>query len=178
MICDCGKELPPACVEPPEPVTEPEPVEPDSAPEPVEPAPGEPELVKITTAPKRQTLAPHSVFLSYTGRITRSTFWIGVLLLILIFVSALLLIDHNESLVLWLFYLFPLCIWSYYALCAKRWHDQDKSGWWSLLIFIPLFGGIIMPLGCGIPDGTPGSNKYGAEPSSYGFVQAIGRRLS
>ena len=88
--------------------------------------------------------------------------------------SVVLLIDIVPLLLI----LFPLLIWSYYAVCAKRWHDQDKSGWWSLLIFIPLVGGIIMPLACGIPDGTPGCNKYGSEPRSYGFVRAIGRRLS
>jgi uncharacterized membrane protein YhaH (DUF805 family) len=50
------------------------------------------------------------------------------------------------------------------AVAAKRFHDRDKSGWWVLIIFIPIVGIIwyIVELGC-LP-GTPGPNRFGSDP--------------
>jgi uncharacterized membrane protein YhaH (DUF805 family) len=28
------------------------------------------------------------------------------------------------------------------AVAAKRWHDRDKSGWWSLIGLVPIIGGV------------------------------------
>jgi uncharacterized membrane protein YhaH (DUF805 family) len=50
------------------------------------------------------------------------------------------------------------------ALYAKRWHDRNKSGWWTLIGFVPIIGAIwiIVELGC--LRGTEGANTYGADP--------------
>jgi len=50
------------------------------------------------------------------------------------------------------------------AIAIKRYHDRDKSGWWILILFIPLVGFIwfLIELGC-LP-GTPGPNRYGPDP--------------
>jgi len=47
---------------------------------------------------------------------------------------------------------------------VKRYHDRDKSGWWILILFIPLVGFIwfLIELGC-LP-GTPGPNRFGPDP--------------
>ncbi|TPK61337.1 MULTISPECIES: DUF805 domain-containing protein [unclassified Mesorhizobium] len=37
------------------------------------------------------------------------------------------------------------------ALYAKRWHDRDKSGWWTLI-------------GLGVLEGAQGVNQYGRDP--------------
>lgn len=50
------------------------------------------------------------------------------------------------------------------AVLAKRWHDQDRSGWWSLLLLIPLLGGLIVLIMCGFIAGTPGPNRFGEGP--------------
>lgn len=49
------------------------------------------------------------------------------------------------------------------AVQVRRFHDQDKSGWWVLLGFVPLIGGIaVLVFMC--LEGTQGENQYGADP--------------
>jgi uncharacterized membrane protein YhaH (DUF805 family) len=50
------------------------------------------------------------------------------------------------------------------ALYAKRWHDRDKSGWWSLIILIPIIGAVWMLVELGILEGTRGPNRFGPDP--------------
>lgn len=50
------------------------------------------------------------------------------------------------------------------AILAKRWHDQDRSGWWSLLLLIPFLGGLIVLIMAGFIAGTPGPNRFGEGP--------------
>ena len=50
------------------------------------------------------------------------------------------------------------------ALYAKRWHDRNKSGWWSLIGLIPIIGGIWMLIELGFLKGTAGPNSYGPDP--------------
>lgn len=51
----------------------------------------------------------------------------------------------------------------YLAVGVRRLHDRDKSGWWLLLAFIPLIGGIILIIWFA-KEGTSGDNQYGADP--------------
>ena len=47
-----------------------------------------------------------------------------------------------------------------FALGARRLHDIDKSGWWQLLMLIPLLGWIILLVWfCRAPDDRP--NRFG-----------------
>ena len=46
---------------------------------------------------------------------------------------------------------------------VRRLHDVGKSGWWILLILIPLIGAIVLLIWM-IGKGTEGENKYGADP--------------
>ena len=46
------------------------------------------------------------------------------------------------------------------AVGVRRLHDLDKSGWWLLLIFIPLIGAIILIVWF-CTRGTPGPNRFG-----------------
>lgn len=49
------------------------------------------------------------------------------------------------------------------ALQVRRFHDQDKSGWFALLNLVPYFGPFIVLLFMLI-DGTHGENQYGPDP--------------
>lgn len=49
------------------------------------------------------------------------------------------------------------------ALQVRRFHDQDKSGWFALLNFVPYIGSIIV-LGFMLIEGTKGENSYGPDP--------------
>lgn len=46
----------------------------------------------------------------------------------------------------------------------KRWHDLDKSGWWVLINFIPIVGGLWCLVECGFLKGTVGPNRFGPDP--------------
>ncbi len=49
------------------------------------------------------------------------------------------------------------------ACQVRRFHDQDKSGWFVLLALIPFVGGLIVLVFMCLP-GTPGPNQYGPDP--------------
>jgi uncharacterized membrane protein YhaH (DUF805 family) len=46
------------------------------------------------------------------------------------------------------------------AVGIRRLHDTDKSGWWLLLVFIPIVGLIVLIV-FWATDGTRGANAYG-----------------
>lgn len=52
------------------------------------------------------------------------------------------------------------------AVAVRRFHDQDKSGWMYLLIFIPYVGGLILLVFMCL-DGTRGPNQYGPDPKGH-----------
>jgi uncharacterized membrane protein YhaH (DUF805 family) len=60
--------------------------------------------------------------------------------------------------------LYLALIWPSLAISIKRWHDRDKSGWWVLIGFIPLIGGIWALIETGFLEGTKGPNQYGLDP--------------
>lgn len=107
---------------------------------------------------------------SYQGRINRAKFWaaIGVFL-----VGALVaaIIDNVLGTTIanvpygYVYILYSIamlyCVFSVYA---KRWHDRDKSGWWSLICLVPVIGAIWFLIECGILPGTQGLNRYGPDP--------------
>lgn len=49
------------------------------------------------------------------------------------------------------------------AVQVRRFHDQDKSGWFVLLGFIPFVGGLIV-LVFMLLEGTKGPNRFGPDP--------------
>ena len=49
------------------------------------------------------------------------------------------------------------------AVTVRRLHDTDRSGWWILIEFIPLIGGLVL-LVFTLLDSTPGSNRFGPSP--------------
>ena len=46
------------------------------------------------------------------------------------------------------------------AVSVRRLHDTDRSGWWLLLSFIPIFGTLAL-LYFMVLRGTEGSNRFG-----------------
>ena len=53
------------------------------------------------------------------------------------------------------------------AVAVRRFHDQDKSGWFVLLVFIPFVGGLIMLVFMCL-EGTRGPNRFGEDPKAGG----------
>ncbi|MEZ4930068.1 MAG: DUF805 domain-containing protein [Chitinophagales bacterium] len=51
------------------------------------------------------------------------------------------------------------------AVAVRRLHDVSKSGWWLLIAFIPLIGGLYL-IYLMVKDSDPGSNEYGSNPKT------------
>lgn len=51
------------------------------------------------------------------------------------------------------------------AVATKRFHDQNRSGWWNLLILLFPIGPLVMVGMLGFIPGNPGPNRYGAPPA-------------
>lgn len=101
---------------------------------------------------------------SFNGRLSRQDWLIGmvgwiVLLLGLIFL--LNLIGSKMLLGSTMMVLYPVFIWSSFAIHVKRWHDIGRSGWEVLAYFIPgvaIFACIFLA----VFPGVEGENKYGS----------------
>jgi uncharacterized membrane protein YhaH (DUF805 family) len=50
------------------------------------------------------------------------------------------------------------------AVAVRRLHDIDRSGWWLLVVLIPVIGWILL-IYWYASEGTPGANQYGAQPA-------------
>ena len=64
-----------------------------------------------------------------------------------------------------------IALWPNLGVAAKRWHDRDKSGWWTLIILVPIIGSIWMLVECGFLKGTDGPNRFGDDPLQAGGYQ-------
>ena len=49
------------------------------------------------------------------------------------------------------------------AVLVRRLHDTGKTGWWALIGFVPLIGGIVL-LVFTVLDSDAGENKFGVSP--------------
>ncbi len=122
------------------------------------------------------------ILFGFSGRISRSQFWLGVLgltaysILICALFAGLMGALNNLIIagVVFGIAMLVLC-WSGLSLYAKRLHDHDKSLWWVLMGLIPIVGQIWLIVQLGFIPGTPQANNYG-EPQikDQGQVSIIG----
>jgi len=55
---------------------------------------------------------------------------------------------------------------------TRRLHDTDRSGWWQLIVLIPLIGGIVLLVWLA-SRGTEGPNRFGRAPAGVGLPSAV-----
>ncbi len=51
------------------------------------------------------------------------------------------------------------------ALGVRRLHDTGRTGWWSLILLVPLLGPIVTTVFF-LQDSQPGENQYGPNPKA------------
>jgi uncharacterized membrane protein YhaH (DUF805 family) len=110
-----------------------------------------------------------SNYVGFTGRAPRSEFWWWMLFALLGYVvfgfidalMAVALADTGLSPLLSIFNLATLL--PSLAVAARRFHDMDRSGWWQLIVFIPIVGIIVMLIWLAFR-GTEGPNRFGPDP--------------
>jgi len=108
-------------------------------------------------------------YLVFEGRARRKEYWFFILFNILIGIGLAIIDNMTGTLnaetgtgllsgIYSLAVLIPTI-----AVAMRRLHDTDRSGWWLLLAFVPLIGGLVL-LVFFVLDGTPGSNRFGPSP--------------
>ena len=115
----------------------------------------------------------------FQGRANRAKFWLVALAILIvemvlfaaIFGGAALSGDPERmaaaagplaSIVLVIFIV--IATWISIAVAVKRYHDRNKSGWWVLIVLVPVIGGLWYLIECGFLRGTTGPNDYGPDP--------------
>ncbi len=108
---------------------------------------------------------------SFEGRIGRLPWWIYALFYALLsaFFDAGSRGSSNDDLpplvMAVLVAIGVIAVWSSIAVGVKRLHDIDKSGWWMLLLFVPIVGALALFVMNGFIAGTPDANRFGEPPS-------------
>jgi uncharacterized membrane protein YhaH (DUF805 family) len=99
---------------------------------------------------------------SSEGRLNRKPFWISCLLTAIaeIVASVTVLIDPTGVIPMALFLLIGFTT---FMPIIKRLHDRNHSGWYMLLMFVPLVN-IWVSIQLYLLRGTQGENKYGKDP--------------
>lgn len=124
----------------------------------------------------------HFLF-GFSGRIGRGKWWLAQIVPIVIWVALFMLFgaivrifdpsaEHGPGglsaggLLLGVTILVGCLVvaWINIAVCVKRYHDLNKSGWWYLITLVPLIGPIWLVIECGFLAGWPGSNRFGPPP--------------
>ncbi len=113
-----------------------------------------------------QVLKKYAVF---SGRASRKEYWMFVLFNIIFAIVATILDNILGTTMegvgyglIYSLYMLAVLIPSI-AVTVRRLHDTDRSGWWILIVLIPIIGWIWL-LVLMILEGNAGDNKYGPSP--------------
>lgn len=132
--------------------------------------------------PMEWMLLPYKRYADFSGRSSRMEFWMFALFLVIVtlaLVSAAVIVSPGGiqrpayragglfMIALGLFWLGSLV--PYIAVHVRRFHDQDRSGWFYLLGAIPYIGGAVI-LFFMVRSGTPGPNRFGDDPLDRGLI--------
>lgn len=119
-------------------------------------------------------ILPLQRYAQFEGRSVRKEFWMFQLLYVALFLFTAIIVgagtdEYGEGtglakLTVGLFAIALLGLFvPLIAVQVRRFHDQDKSGWFALLNLIPYVGFLIV-LGFMLIEGTRGSNRFGSDP--------------
>ena len=101
-------------------------------------------------------------YANFRGRAQRSEFWWFVLFTFVCTVALGAVADLLAG-------LFSLAVLlPAIGVAVRRLHDVDRSGWWYLLVLIPVLGPLILVFAFYIHPGTPGANRFGPDPLGGG----------
>ncbi len=101
-------------------------------------------------------------YADFTGRATRTAYWMFVLLYIIFYIVASIVDVLLGTVLIAAIYSLALLVPSISIAC-RRLHDTGRSGWWQLLLFIPILGALVVLFF--LVQGSDGDNEYGAAPA-------------
>jgi uncharacterized membrane protein YhaH (DUF805 family) len=98
-----------------------------------------------------------SKYIDIKGRASRSEYWWFFLFCFIVNMIAAF-ISPKLQILFYLILLLPSL-----TVLIRRLHDTDRSGWWVLLLLIPVIG-LLVILYFMLVEGTPGPNRFGNAP--------------
>lgn len=122
-------------------------------------------------------------YLSAQGRVTRTQFWLRLIVPIVLLGFLMGVLDgllgtwdagRGAGLFSGLFSLAILV--PSVMVQVKRFHDRDKSGWWTAIGAVPVVGAVWLLVELGFLRGTAGANRFGPEPSNASPLRLRARR--
>lgn len=105
-------------------------------------------------------IRPFRRYADLAGRSSRREYWLFVLLCLVASGAAVL---FQGSKVSWLALFWVFAVVPAFAVHIRRLHDRGLSGWLALIGVIPYVGWLVL-LAMMCLDGTPGPNRFGADP--------------
>lgn len=108
-------------------------------------------------------------YANFSGRARRSEYWFFVLFNMIFAICAMLLdnllgLNFEPIPYGWFYVLYALAVLvPGLAVAVRRLHDLNKSGWFFLIVLLPIIGSIwLLVLFC--TEGNSGTNSYGEDP--------------
>ena len=98
----------------------------------------------------------------FSGRARRQEYWMFLLINLIVEIVLYAIGAALNTQFLYDLYALALLLPSL-AVAARRLHDTDRSGWWLLIVIIPLIGAIVLIVFLAT-DSQAGQNKYGPNP--------------
>lgn len=106
-------------------------------------------------------------YAQFNGRASRGEFWWFQLFIMILLIpsnvlgfiagytgsSTLALISTGVGALVWLAIIVPMI-----AVIVRRLHDTDRSGWWCLLMLVPIVALVVLVFL--LLPGTPGNNRF------------------
>ena len=104
-------------------------------------------------------------YAEFSGRARRKEYWMFALVnfLIGLVLGSVGLLGHGLGALTWI-YTAAVFIPSF-AVGFRRLHDTGRSGWWTLIVLVPLVGTIVYLVFLCL-DSAPGDNQYGPNPKT------------
>jgi uncharacterized membrane protein YhaH (DUF805 family) len=133
-------------------------------------------------------LLPYRRYFEFSGRSRRMEYWMFTLFGILVNAAITVVLGRTAytsmgsfvwfdtrlnavgDIVSGLFALFNLI--PSLAVLVRRLHDVDRSGWWLLLVFLPILGWFALFIFTCL-DGTRGPNRFGLDPKNPNDVDVF-----
>ncbi len=113
-----------------------------------------------------EVLRKYAVF---EGRAHRTEFWMYTLFNFVISIGLTIL--GAAAGVVWLQLLYGVAVFiPGIAVGARRLHDTNRSGWWQLIVVIPIVGWIVLIV-MFAEEGHPGTNQHGPNPWGKGLSE-------
>ncbi len=111
-------------------------------------------------------------YVTFNGRARRKEYWIFFLVntiisAVLTSVDSFIAGPGNIGIFYYIGILYSLAVLlPGLAVSIRRLHDTGRSGWWLLILLIPLIGAIVLLIFMA-QDSNPGENQFGPNPKEF-----------